>query len=93
MKNFEENFFKEDNFIQSMVDYNYANSTAKNYHICYNVNDAFIYIMGASIISVLENNKGISFPFTFLRMGVVRKIWKNLKCWQNSINAGVLYMY
>ena len=42
MKNFEENFFKEDNFIQSMVDYNYANSTAKNYHICYNVNDAFI---------------------------------------------------
>lgn len=79
MKNFEENFFKEDNFIQSMVDYNYANSTAKNYHICYNVNDAFIYIMGASIISVLENNKGISFSFHIFTDGCSQENMEKLK--------------
>lgn len=33
------------------------------YHICYNVNNSFFYIMGASIISILENNKNLNLVF------------------------------
>lgn len=32
-------------------------------HVCYNVNDPFISIMGASIVSVLENNLDCQFVF------------------------------
>lgn len=42
-----------------------SNNQIKNqdevYHIAYNVNDGFIHIMGASVISVLENNKDKKF--------------------------------
>ena len=62
MKNFSPDFFSTENFIISKKIYRYANDT-DGYHICYNVNDAFIPIMGASMVSVLENNRGV--PITF----------------------------
>ena len=62
MKKFSPDFFSTENFIISKKIYRYANDT-NAYHICYNVNDAFIPIMGASMVSVLENNRGV--PITF----------------------------
>ena len=32
-------------------------------HVCYNVNDPFISIMGASIVSIVENNKDWNLVF------------------------------
>lgn len=64
MKTFTDDFFKESNFITERVEFDYRTAPAlPSYHICYNVNDPFFYIMGASVISVLENNKGESFVF------------------------------
>ena len=66
MKKFNDNFFTEDNFILTTTTYDYLPVNRENretYHICYNVNDGFIHIMGASMISVLENNKDKYFIF------------------------------
>ncbi|WP_288311516.1 glycosyltransferase family 8 protein [uncultured Selenomonas sp.] len=62
MKTFGPEFFSTENFIISKKIYRYAEGTG-GYHICYNVNDAFIPIMGASMVSALENNRGV--PITF----------------------------
>lgn len=62
MKTFGPEFFSTENFIISKKIYRYAEGTG-GYHICYNVNDAFIPIMGASMVSVLENNRDV--PITF----------------------------
>lgn len=42
------------------------------YHISYNVNDAFIPIMGASMVSVLENNRDVPITFHILRTDTAR---------------------
>ncbi len=63
MKQFNKSFFKESNFLKSVTDYDYSNTKGECCHICYNVNDAFISIMGASVVSVLENNKAMAFTF------------------------------
>lgn len=64
MKEFTPDFFYVDNFIISKKIYNKDNITARKcMHICYNVNDAYIPIMGASIVSVLENNKNANIIF------------------------------
>ena len=62
MKKFSPDFFSTENFIISKKPYRYANDT-EGYHICSTVNDACIPIMGASMVSVLENNRGV--PITF----------------------------
>lgn len=65
MKNFEEGFFDIKNFLVKRDEFFYRNknNSTKVYHICYNVNDPYIHIMGASIVSVLENNPNVSFVF------------------------------
>ena len=65
MKQFDSSFFDTTHFIISKTVYNYVlqDDTRPVYHICYNVNDAYIHIMGASIVSVLENNKDCSWVF------------------------------
>ena len=65
MKHFDEGFFDVKNFLLKREEFSYRNkdSAAELYHVCYNVNDSYIYIMGASIVSVLENNPNVSFVF------------------------------
>ena len=64
MKTFTNDFFSEQNFILSRIEYDYRQEKKSiEYHICYNVNDPFFYIMGASIISILENNKDLNLVF------------------------------
>ena len=62
MKKFNPDFFSTENFIISKKIYQYAKDM-NDYHISYNVIDAFIPIMGASMVSVLENNRDV--PITF----------------------------
>ena len=65
MKQFDSSFFDVAHFIISKTIYNYTlqNDTRPVYHICYNVNDEYVYIMGASIVSVLANNRDCSWVF------------------------------
>lgn len=76
MKTFEKDFFNLDNFIKERVDFNYSATDDGAYHIAYNVNDAFVHIMGTSVVSVLENNKDKNFVVHILWMVTVRKIWQ-----------------
>ncbi len=58
MKTFESGFFALENFIAKKEDFNFLqDSESTPWHITYNVNDPFFTIMGASIVSVLENNQ------------------------------------
>ena len=64
MKTFTNDFFSEQNFILSRVEYDHRKEIKSiEYHICYNVNNSFFYIMGSSIISILENNKNLNLVF------------------------------
>ena len=63
MKSFSDNFFNEENFIVTQYDYNYLKNPQQTCDICYNVNNQFIHIMGASIVSILETNKEMHFTF------------------------------
>lgn len=65
MKEFEPSFFKLDTFILSKKKYGNISESLNEevIHICYNVNDAFIPVMGASMISVIENNKDMNIVF------------------------------
>lgn len=58
MKTFESGFFALENFIVKKEDFNFLQDLESTpWHITYNVNDPFFSIMGASIVSVLENNQ------------------------------------
>ncbi|WP_295712920.1 glycosyltransferase family 8 protein [uncultured Mitsuokella sp.] len=88
MKVFSPDFFDIDNFILSQTKY-YNNKVAtsdNSLHICYNVNDAYIPIMGVSIISVLENNKGKNIIFHIFTDGYsdenAKKLEDIAKKWQ-----------
>ena len=71
MKSFGNSFFYVNNFLVSKLEYRYSESKKKEYHITYNVNDDFIPIMGASMISVLENNQDVTVVFhIFLFTGI-----------------------
>lgn len=70
MKEVRESFFDVNNFIKSKIDYNNLKKCSHICHICYNVNDNFISIMGASMISVLENNKDMMFAFHIFTDGI-----------------------
>lgn len=63
MKTFIDEFFNKENFLVTQYDYNYLENSQPSYHICYNVNNQYIHIMGVSIVSVLENNKEMHFTF------------------------------
>ena len=64
-KTFDSSFFDLKNFIISEKNFSFIDSEDKRVvcHVCYNVNDSFISIMGASMISVLENNPDMTFVF------------------------------
>ena len=64
MKTFDEKFFCIENFIVKKECFHYRENKDTNpYHVCYNVNDPYIHIMGASMISVLKNNPGQEIVF------------------------------
>lgn len=65
MKKFDSSFFEVDNFILSKKEYGrFSEGINKEIiHICYNVNDKFIPVMGASLISVIENNQDVNIVF------------------------------
>lgn len=65
MKQFESSFFDVSHFIASEKIFNYlpADDAREQIHVSYNVNDAYIPFMGASMVSVIENNKGASLLF------------------------------
>lgn len=73
MKSFSKDFFKKENFVIAQYDYNYLKKSQPSCHICYNVNNQFIHIMGVSIISVLENNKKLNFTFYVFTDGCDRE--------------------
>lgn len=55
-KTFSPDFFDLKNFIVSQKEFSFTDSedTRTVCHVCYNVNDPFISIMGASMVSILE---------------------------------------
>ena len=71
IKVFSSEFFKKDTFVSSEQVFSYAKaSELTTMHVCYNVNDPFISIMGASIVSVLENNRDCQFVFHVFTDGI-----------------------
>ena len=80
MKQFEPSFFDADNFVISKTAYCYGEDKGyAEYHICYNVNDGYVHIMGASIISVLENNEKCNFVFHIFTDGISRENLEKLQ--------------
>lgn len=65
MKTFSQDFFEVKKFIVKQISFSYIDKsdTRPICHVCYNVNDPFIRIMGASIVSILENNPDLRFAF------------------------------
>lgn len=64
-KTFSPDFFDLKNFIVSQKEFSFTDSedTRTVCHVCYIVNDPFISIMGASMVSILENNRDMTFVF------------------------------
>ena len=57
MRTFDKPFFDVKNFIVKKEQFLHRENKSKSpYHVCYNVNNPYIHIMGVSMISVLENN-------------------------------------
>lgn len=95
MKNFTPDFFTIENFIKEKRIYDYSLTDEKEtYHIAYNVNDPFISIMGASIVSALENNKDLNLTFHIFTDGFseenASKIETTAKEWHCKC---ILYTY
>lgn len=73
MKTFEPGFFALENFIRQQETFDFLDlHTGEPWHVAYNVNDPFFQIMGASMVSVLENNPGHSFVFHLFTDGYSR---------------------
>lgn len=81
MKEFEPSFFKLDTFILSKKKYGNISESLNEevIHICYNVNDAFIPVMGASMISVIENNKDMDIVFHIFTDGYSKENEQHIK--------------
>lgn len=81
MKTFDSKFFDIEKFLILKTEYNYIDSknNKREYHICYNVNDAFIPIMGTSMVSVLENNKDANVFFHIFTDGYHDENEKKIK--------------
>lgn len=64
-KTFDASFFDLENFIISTKEFTGDSCQPKQSvcHVCYNVNDPFISIMGASLVSIVENNPDMYFIF------------------------------
>lgn len=96
MKTFDDHFFCRTNFITKKVCYDYVRDAHDAFHVAYNVNDKFIHIMGASIVSILENNKEQRFVFHIFVDGCsednLRKIEELAKRWKCQCNVYVFNM-
>lgn len=79
MRDFEASFFKTENFILSTKKYGSFTNDNVEIHICYNVNDAFIPVMGASLISVIENNKDLNIVFHIFTDGYSKENEQHIK--------------
>lgn len=79
MKDFEASFFKTEKFILSTKKYGSFTNNNVEIHICYNVNDAFIPVMGASLISVIENNKDLNIVFHIFTDGYSKENEQHIK--------------
>lgn len=64
-KTFDASFFDKKKFIHSTKEFSYIErSDGKPVcHVCYNVNNPFIPIIGASLVSIVENNSDMNFIF------------------------------
>lgn len=63
MKVIPEDYFEEAKFVASLVKYDYNQGENPNYHVAYNVNDPFFLMLGASLVSILQNNPNVNFTF------------------------------
>lgn len=65
MKTFEPDFFDLNHFVVSTKIFSFVDEKDQRpvCHVCYNVNDPFMLIMGASLVSVIENNQDMNFVF------------------------------
>ena len=73
MKTFEPGFFALENFIVKQETFDAREPQAgEPWHVAYNVNDPFFRIMGASMVSVLENNPDHPFVFHLFTDGYSR---------------------
>lgn len=74
MKTFEPPFFDSTNFIVEKKEFNYLpdNNSLNEYHVAFNVTDNFIMMAGVACVSVLENNKDMSFVFHIFTDGYSR---------------------
>lgn len=81
MKQFDPSFFDISNFIVSKKVFNYrpSDDAREEIHVCYNVNDAYIPIMGTSVVSVIENNKDASLSFHIFTDGYSDGNEKNIE--------------
>ena len=96
MKNFDKDFFCTNNFIIQRTSYAYLADKQGALHIGYNVNNQFVHIMGASIISILENNKENAFVFHIFTDGCSKENYKKIeelaKKWNCQCNIYVFNM-
>ena len=62
MKTFEKGYFVPERFLKICRDYDFRQEEDRRpvRHVAYNINDAYFQIMGASLVSVLENNPEMS---------------------------------
>lgn len=87
MKTFEPSFFDTQNFISEKKEFNYLPAESHNTcHVAFNVTDNFIMMAGVACVSVLENNKDMSFVFHIFTDGYSKdsqeKINELAKQWQ-----------
>ena len=88
MKKFDQEFFDIEKFIIKKESFIYSdeNNTRTICHVCYNVNDPFTPIMGASIVSILENNSDLAFTFHIFTDGysdvTANKVKEVARKWQ-----------
>lgn len=62
MKNVDANFFENNTLVLHKKEYLHS-SNEKAIHVGYNVNNSFFSQLGASIVSIIENNKDLNFVF------------------------------
>lgn len=89
MKTFEPGFFALENFIVKQETFDAREPHSEEpWHVAYNVNDPFFRIMGASMVSVLENNPDHPFVFHLFTDGYSRDNAERSGSWRRNGTAG-----
>ena len=89
MKTFEDDYFVPARFLKGVETFskNAEKTDKAPLHVAYNVNDGYFQIMGASLVSVLENNAHRAVMFPSLLMGTARKMPKRWSNWLTAMAA------